>query len=97
MLYDNGPLLALCCDACLISDQTSDNTDQRNVHVDLFREASGATADWVMAEMQSAEGGYFSSLDADSEGEEGKFFVWTPDEIRAVLEAQPKSGLLPAN
>ncbi len=95
MLYDNGPLLALCCDACLISDQTSNNTDQQNVHVDLFREAAGATADWVMAEMQSAEGGYFSSLDADSEGEEGKFYAWDRAEVSALLDADEYALIAP--
>ena len=41
-----------------------------------------------MREMQSEEGGYFSSLDADSEHVEGKFYVWTPDEVKALLTPQ---------
>lgn len=41
--------------------------------------------DYVIREMQSPEGGYYSSTDADSEGEEGRFFVWSPDEISSIL------------
>ena len=62
------------------------------------------TADWVMREMQSPQGGYYSSLDADSEHEEGKFYVWTPQQLRTLLSAEEYSvvehhyGLaLPAN
>jgi uncharacterized protein len=73
MLYDNGPLLALCCDAWAITGEP------------VFRDAAAATADWVINEMQGLEGGYYSSLDADSEGEEGRFYVWERDEIAALL------------
>ncbi|KAA6182683.1 thioredoxin domain-containing protein [Thiohalocapsa marina] len=83
MLYDNGPLLALCCDAWQI---TADP---------LFHDAACATADWVLAEMQAPEGGYYSALDADSEGEEGKFYVWTPSEVAAMLEPDEYALIAP--
>ena len=76
MLYDNGPLLRLCADAWLVSGDP------------LFRKVAEETAGWTMREMQSPEGGYYSSLDADSEHEEGKFYVWTPDQVRALLTAE---------
>ena len=75
MLYDNAPLLGLCAQ---VWQATGD---------DLFRRIANETADWVMREMQSPEGGYYSTLDADSEGEEGKYYVWTEDEIRNNLDA----------
>jgi uncharacterized protein YyaL (SSP411 family) len=73
MLYDNGPLLALLADAWLASGDS------------LYARCAGETAGWIMREMQSPEGGYYSSLDADSEHEEGKFYVWSRDEARALL------------
>jgi len=76
MLYDNGPLLTLCCDAWQITGDS------------LFRDAAVATADWVMREMQSPAGGYYSTLDADSEGEEGRFYVWNRAAIARLLTAE---------
>ena len=75
MLYDNGLLLGLYCDAWLSSGDP------------FFARVVEETASWVMREMQSPEGGYYASLDADSEHEEGKFYVWQRDEVRALLSA----------
>jgi uncharacterized protein YyaL (SSP411 family) len=74
MLYDNGPLLSLYSQAWKINLNP------------LFFDTASETADWVQREMQSAEGGYYSAQDADSEGSEGKFFVWSQNEINAILE-----------
>ena len=73
MLYDNGPLLGLYANAW------------RSNRRELFRQVARDTAAWVMREMQSEEGGFYSSLDADSEGEEGKFYTWEPGEAHRLL------------
>jgi len=76
MLYDNGPLLSLYSEAWAVTREP------------LFKRIAEQTAAWVMRDMQSAEGGYYSSLDADSEGEEGRFYVWTTGEVRQLLSEQ---------
>ena len=76
MLYDNGPLLALYTDVWAATQSP------------VFARVVDETARWMTREMQSPEGGYYSSFDADSEGEEGRFYVWSSDEIKAHLSAE---------
>jgi hypothetical protein len=74
MLYDNGQLLALSAQAAVATGEP------------LFRRVAGETADWMRRDMEHAAGGFYSTLDADSEGHEGKFYVWTPDEVERLLD-----------
>ncbi len=74
MLYDNGPLLALYAQAHLATGD------------EYFATVASATADWMLADMQSPQGGFYATRDADSEGEEGLFYLWTPDEVRELLD-----------
>ena len=76
MLYDNGPLLALYSQAYQACGD------------EQFKHTATATAEWVMREMQSPQGGYYSSLDADSEGVEGKYYVWELEELQSLLNKE---------
>ncbi len=73
MLYDNALLARLYLHAYQVTGRP------------LYRRIVEETLEYVLREMTDASGGFYSAQDADSEGEEGKFFLWTPQEISGVL------------
>ncbi len=76
MLYDNALLTKTYVEAYQATGDPA------------YRRIATETLDYILREMTSPEGGFFSATDADSDGVEGKFFVWTPEEIRALLPEQ---------
>ncbi len=83
MLYDNGALLAACAQAFQATREPE------------FASAAELTAHWLLADMRSADGGFFAARDADSEGEEGKYYVWTPDEVATLLDPDDYAAFAP--
>ncbi len=73
MLYDNGPLLALYAQAAIATGE------------ERYREAADATANWMLADMRADNGGFFATRDADSEGHEGLYYLWRPEQAEELL------------
>jgi uncharacterized protein YyaL (SSP411 family) len=84
MLYDNAQLARAYLHAHLLTGEPA------------FREVCEATLDFVLREMTHSQGGFYSSLDADSDGEEGKYYLWGADEIHYQLNGPGEADLFMA-
>ena len=84
MLYDNGPLLGVYAAAAAATGESE------------FARIAGETADWLLRDMHSPEGGFYSSVDADSEGHEGRFYAWSRSEVEQILSPAEYRVFAPA-
>lgn len=90
MLYDNALLLKAYAEVLLAAGTRIESCER-----ELFEDTLEETVGYLLREMRSPEGGFYAAQDADSEGEEGKFFVWNENSIRAALpESEAKAILL---
>src|SRR3984885_283474 len=83
MLYDNGQLLCKYARAALATGEP------------LFARIAAQTADWLLRDMRAPHGGFCSSLDADSEGHEGRFYAWTRAQVQALLTPAQYAAFAP--
>ena len=83
MLYDNGALLAVYAQTALATGDP------------FYARIAAGTATWAIREMQAPEGGFYSSYDADSEGHEGKFYVWDRDAVRQAVTQEEYAAFAP--
>ena len=80
MLYDNAALLSAYSLAFQFTGKPR------------YAEVASATADWLLRDMRHAKGAFFAALDADSEGEEGRYYLWTPSEAKSLLGDDAYAG-----
>jgi uncharacterized protein len=83
MLYDNGALLAVYAQTAVATGDP------------FYARIAAGTAAWAIREMQAPEGGFYSSYDADSEGHEGKFYVWDRDAVRQAVTQEEYAAFAP--
>ncbi len=83
MLYDNAQLLASYAEAACATGEP------------LFRDVANRTADFLLSDMRAPDGAFYSSYDADSEGHEGRYYVWTPEAVQALLSAEEYAAFAP--
>lgn len=86
MLYDNAVILKLYSEVLVTAAEGLPSRDR-----ELFSEVIADTTRYILREMKSPEGGFYSTQDADSEGHEGKFFTWNPVSIRKVLREEDQA------
>jgi len=79
MLYDNAALMAVYAEAAIATGDM------------FYAQIAAETGEWLIRDMQAPDGGFYSSLDADSEGHEGKFYVWDRAEVKGALTAEELS------
>jgi uncharacterized protein YyaL (SSP411 family) len=83
MLYDNGALLAVYAQTAVATGDP------------FYARIAAGTATWAIREMQAPEGGFYSSYDADSEGHEGKFYVWDRDAVKQAVTQEEYAAFAP--